>query len=230
MTCVTTGKIPHPTRDAALDAQKRLVYQNHAHGRDHRSAGLQVYPCTSCRAWHVGHADTRVPRIVHYDLLSHVLCTDDALHPAKPRRLPTQLARRTSGRIYAMLKALEEPTPMLWFRWADSPWDLRGIPHLGTFVPRPGVETPKQRQSLGLVRFVAPAYVAKRRWCDYTKANKTAWLLQSALRQLGDPTQWLATDAAVPFAAMDAIEVWRGDAWVAVSDVPEAELDAMAAR
>jgi hypothetical protein len=50
-------RIEHPTRDAALDAPKRLVYDTHVKGRDDLSAGLKVYASpNSDNLWHVGHS------------------------------------------------------------------------------------------------------------------------------------------------------------------------------
>jgi hypothetical protein len=50
-------RIEHSTRDAALDAPKRLVYDKHVKCRDDLSAGLKVYASpNSDNLWHVGHS------------------------------------------------------------------------------------------------------------------------------------------------------------------------------
>src|SRR5262245_34371049 len=58
-------KVAHPTREAALAHQKALVWKNAAQGCAERSAGLNVYLCDACQAFHVGH-QPRVPLVWHY--------------------------------------------------------------------------------------------------------------------------------------------------------------------
>src|SRR5687767_1941715 len=81
-----SGKIEHPTRDAAMKHVKDLLAWNHAHGEDERSEGLEPYPCDQCPAWHVGHAK-QAPLVYHYTLVRALdgILKDEALRPAPPR-------------------------------------------------------------------------------------------------------------------------------------------------
>ena len=104
MSC-PSAKIEHPTRDDALEAQKRLVWSNRSRGTDEKSAGLNVYPCEHCGAWHVGHSRRQTPLVYHYDhfVAHHGILYFDALVPQTAeadaqRRRPADDAGRPRGR------------------------------------------------------------------------------------------------------------------------------------
>ena len=205
------GKVNHPTRAAALEAQKRLVYDNHRKGRDEMSARLNVYPCPSGCAWHVGRAELG-PSVYHYTDTSafEAIADRGALKPAAPRRFSKRARRRHTGAILALCVSAHEPCPLVWFSWSD--WDPRSgsVPHPGNFVSRP--VAPDE----GLVRLAAPAYVAKLRWSDYVSLNHTVRGQREWITSRGNPADWLATDRPVPLAAIRSITTWSGDAWVDV--------------
>ena len=230
MAC-STGKVEHPTRDAAEAAQKKLVYDNHVKGEDAKSAGLNVYPCPDCGAWHVGHSSLQTPTAYHYGLATELdaILGADALVPDRPRRLPPSLRRKYTGRLLALYLALEERDPMVWFSW-NAAWDFRGIPHPGVFVPRTRDEPASVRMHEGIVRIGVPASVVKLRWSDYLQRNKTTRVMRNAVAELGNPADWLATDTAVPPAAFRSIDVWHRGAWVAVGDVTDDEYAAYLAE
>ena len=81
----------------------------------------------------------------------------------------------------------------------------------------------------GVLRVVAPAFVAKLRWSDYIQRNKTARGRCGLLAELGNPAQWLATDAPVPVSDFHALEIWYRGSWVNVDRLTGDELDAWAA-
>src|SRR5262245_42146897 len=91
-------KIKHPTREAALEHIKALLAKNHATGNDARSAGLGVYPCDECSAWHVGHHPT-APLVWHYTVGRRLdaILADDCLKPASPRLVSKKTLRQVSG-------------------------------------------------------------------------------------------------------------------------------------
>jgi hypothetical protein len=209
MPCV---KIPHPTREAALEHLKALVWKNQLSGDTQRSAGLSVYPCeTHTHAWHVGHQQG-APLVWHYtisDYLDRILEADQ-LRPRNP-------ARRSI--------AVSEPEPMLWFSW-NQQWDhsvmkvsvsvKSSIPHgraLSELVGR------------GLVRFGAPASVAKLRWNDYLARNRTPHIQRDLMATRGNPAEWLATDEPVPLDACRRFEVYMAG-WVDGASVEDADFDA----
>lgn len=210
------GKVNHPTRAAALEAQKRLVYDNHRKGRDEMSARLNVYPCPAGAAWHVGRAELP-PNVYHYTVTSAFEAIADAgvIAPASPRRLSKRARRTHTGYLLALCLSIEEPKPLVWFSWSAS-WDPRSgaVPHPGDFVPRPAAK----RLDEGIVRIAAPAYVAKLRWSDYVTLNRITRGTRQSVTSLGNPADWLATDRPVPLTVFRSIEVWSGDAWVEVAD------------
>ena len=216
-TACRCDKVEHPTREAAEDAQKQLVYDNHVRGRDAESAGLNVYPCPDDPSvWHVGHSSLRTPTAYHYDLVSAFedIEAANALRPAKPHILPTHLRRRHSGARLLLLNSVEERDPMTWSSW-NANWDFRGIPHPGVFVPRSVDESASVRIQLGIIRLGVPASVVELRWLNYLQRNKTTRVMRNAVAELGNPAHWLATDRPVrcPFRSFD---VWYRDRWVEI--------------
>src|SRR5688500_18936036 len=108
----TSSKIGHPTRQAAIDAQKQLVWLNHARGEDARSIGLNAYPCQHCYAWHVGHLP-QTPTVFHYTRLTVLTAIlAHGLKPHKPHRLAAPQRRRYSGARLAQLVAYDEIAPL----------------------------------------------------------------------------------------------------------------------
>jgi len=75
------------------------------------------------------------------------------------------------------------------------------------------------------MRVGVPASVATLRWSDYLAVNATPRLMRDAVADLGNPTEWLATDQPVPFRLVRSIEVWYRDEWVEVSNVPDDAFD-----
>jgi hypothetical protein len=126
MSC-RSGKVEYATREAALDAQHRLVFDNHVRGRDARSVGLSVYPCDECSAWHFGHLP-QMPLVYHYDVIAawDDILTHDALVPAKPRRVPKDLRRQLTGPLLDFYLSVEEREPMTWFSW-KAEWDFATV-------------------------------------------------------------------------------------------------------
>jgi len=80
------SKIQHPTREEALDHQKRLVFKDVSTGRADRAKGLHVYPCEACGCWHVGHVES-LPLVWHYTTCSELdaILETGALEPSNPR-------------------------------------------------------------------------------------------------------------------------------------------------
>ena len=206
-----TGKVQHSSREAAEAHQKRLVWKNHVCGQDERSKGLNVYPCplATCGAWHVGHSHgERMPLVYHYttmDRLDDILAVDE-LRPRNGRRL---------GR------AINEPNPLLWFSW-NQVWE-----HSVIKDPRKRRRNPPTGRAItelhgeGLIRFSAPASVAKKRWNDYLLLNETPYVQREFMAQRGNPVDWLATDQPVPLDACRGLEVWYRGAWVDGADVSD---------
>lgn len=214
MACLS-GKIEHSTREAAGEAMKRLIYDNHVRGRDALSAGLNVYPCEGCGAWHFGHLP-QTPSAYHYDLFERLdeIEAAGALVPPKPVRLSKLEKRRLTGHLLTSFLGVEEVSAMMWFTW-DGAWDFSCAPHPGVFLDY----SPIHRQQEGLMRVVVPAFVVKLRWFDYVERNKLTRKRRAHFTAKGNPAQWLATDAAVPLSTFRSIEVWHRSAWTPVSDV-----------
>lgn len=214
-------KSRYVTYDAALDAQKKLVYDNFLRKKDARSAGLNVYACDECGGWHIGHSSLRTPTAYHYGVLTELeaILKDDGLVPAKPRRLPTHLRRQNTGRMLALLKSLEERDPMVWFSW-NANWDFTGIPHPGTFVPRARDEPASARMHEGILRIAVSASVVKLRWSDYLQSNKTMRVMRKAIEELGYAADWLATDQPVP-CPFRSFDVWYRDRWADVGTLDD---------
>lgn len=219
MSC-QSGKVEYPTREAALNAQKKLVFDNRVRGRDDRSAGLNVYPCDLCTAWHIGHLP-QTPSCYHYDLFATIddLLAAEALIPSKPMRASKRAKRHYTGHLLASIIELEEIASMMWFTW-DNSWDFSRAPHPGVFLNC----LPAERRHEGMLRVVVPAFAAKLRWSDYIQRNRTSRRRRDYLAARGNPAQWLATDRPVPLSAFRALEVWYRDAWVSVDDVTEEDL------
>ena len=226
MSC-PSGKIEHATRDDALEAQKRLVWSNRSRGTDEKSAGLNVYPCEHCGAWHVGHSRRQTPLVYHYDhfVAHHGILYFDALVPPKPLRVHKLLKRMHSGADLQMMLDAQEVVGMTWFTW-ESHWDFTCLPHPGAFL----FDGQMPRVSEGVLRVVAPAFVAKLRWSDYIERNNTPRGYRKFLAARGNPAQWLATDAPVPLSDFHALEIWYQGAWVSVNSLSEDELDAWVAK
>lgn len=215
-----SGKIEHATRAAADEAMKRVVYDNHVRGRDALSAGLNVYPCDGCGAWHFGHLP-QTPSAYHYDLVEVLdeIVSADALVPPKPIKLSKHAKRQTAGGLLASLLGIEEMSSMTWFTW-DGAWDFSCAPHPGVFLNL----SPDQRHK-GVMRLAVPAFAAKLRWQDYVERNKLTRKRRAHFTTKGNPAQWLATDAAVPLSTFRSIEVWHRGAWTPVSDVDADDFD-----
>lgn len=204
----SSGKIEHPTRDAALGHVRDLEYKNSLHGNDDLSVGLQAYPCRECRQWHVGRR--HVPTVWHYDTVAVLDAMTDTfvLTPEKTRRLPTHLRRQNSGPRLVRLLHLEEHASMVWFTWNEA-WDFSGAPHPGVFVSRSVAKRPGE----GVVRIGVPASVITLRWHDYVQRNGVPRAMAKAIAQI-DRTEWLATEQAVPSRLVRSLEVWYRDRWV----------------
>jgi hypothetical protein len=72
----------------------------------------------------------------------------------------------------------------------------------------------------GFLRFGVPSSVAKLRWQDYLDRNKAiAALMGTHFGARADPTQWLATDEAVPLERVKRTEVYFGGAWVSILEL-----------
>lgn len=213
MKCPTTGKESHATREAAQDHQSRLVYRNYLDGESERSKGLNVYPCQACEAWHVGHTNTpKMPLVYHYTVQRYLdrILASGALKP------PTSRAAR------ARSAAFNEPNPLLWFSW-NSVWEYSVLKD-----PRPrDKQIPPTGRAItelwgeGLIRFSAPASVAKLRWNDYLARNDTPGVQRKLMSQWGNPADWLATDQPVPLTSCRAIEVWYNGCWVDCASVSD---------
>lgn len=218
-----SGKQGYSTRDAAIDAQKRLVYDNYVHGRDHLSARLNVYPCDVCHAWHIGRSSLETPSCYHYNIVATLdgILEADALKPPPPQRMELRRKRQLPRDLLLELLDIEEQVGMMWFTW-DGAWDFSRAPHPGTFLNYPVAEC----RHLGIMRIAVPAFVAKLRWSDYVQRNKTTRHRREHYTSKGNPAQWLATDAAVPCAAFRSIDVWYRGRWVAVDDVSDDDFDA----
>jgi hypothetical protein len=221
MACPITGKVQHATREEAEAHQKKLVWKNHVNGEDVRSKGLNVYPCPHvvCGAWHVGHSEgPRMPLVYHYTIGQYL----EAILEADELRPPTSLHARTRS------EAICEPNPLLWFSW-NPDWE-----HSVTKDPRPRGhrKNPPTGRAVteiagdGLIRFGAPATVAKLRWNDYLKRNPTHIVQRDFMALRGNPVDWLATDEAVSLDKCKAFEVWYGGAWVAGDSMPPEDFEA----
>ena len=211
-----TGKVEHPTREAALDAQKRLVYDNHLRGRSHLSAGLSRLPVPAfVGAWHVGH-EPQTPTCYHFDVVSALddILTANALVPAPPVCFSQQTKRHLPSRIMALTFDVEERTSMSWFTW-NGGWDFSCAPHPGVFLNYAVAE----RRAEGLIRVSVPASIVRLRWSDYLTRNRTTRRRRSYFTEKGNPALWLATDAPVPLSTVRAVEVWYRGAWVNVVDI-----------
>ena len=214
-----TGKVPHASREAAEAHQKKLVWKNHISGESERSKGLNVYPCPQCGAWHVGHSQAEtMPLVYHYTTglrVEDILAADE-LRPRNGKRIN---------------KAINEPNPMLWFSW-NPEWEYSVIKD-----PRPrGQRIPPTGRAItelfgeGLVRFSAPASVAKLRWNDYLARNITPLWQREAMAKRGNPVDWLATDQPVSLDACRTFEVWYRGQWVNGGLVPDADFEAYLAQ
>jgi hypothetical protein len=210
------GKIPHATRDEALDHVKRLVYKHHLAGEDHRSAGLTPYPCDICGAWHVGHRE-QTPPVWHYTTMRALddILQADELRPAPPLTIPKRLIRRAKSESVAALRTMQEREPLLWFS-RNPQWEYS--------VDKINVGTSgRARMELfgrGLLRFGVPAAFAKLRWADYLARNPMPKFIRDDMARRGNPAEWLATDEAVPLQHVRTIEVYmRG--WKPVADVAD---------
>ncbi|HEY6211459.1 MAG TPA: hypothetical protein VIW45_04200 [Vicinamibacterales bacterium] len=77
----------------------------------------------------------------------------------------------------------------------------------------------------GFLRFGVPSSVAKLRWADYLARNATAKLMRIHFGARSDPTQWLATDEAVPLERVKRTELYFGGAWMSIHDVDPAAFE-----
>ena len=215
-----SGKIEHPTRDAALTHVRELEYKNSLRGRDAESVGLAAYPCRECGHWHVGHR--HIPTVWHYDTTAVLDAMTDtvALTPPKPLRFSTRAKRHYGGPMLALLLQGEEHVSMVWFTCNET-WDFSEMPHPGVFFHRSVAERPGE----GVVRIGVPASVVTLRWRDYVQRNG-AWRAKAKAIAAMDQTDWLATDQPVPFSLVRSIDVWYRGAWVAVGDVTDADFAA----
>jgi hypothetical protein len=239
-------KIRHPSREAALNHVKQLVWSNHIRGRSALSVGLGVYPCERCLtddgrpSWHVGH-ERHAPSVWHYTVVDPYLdriLASDALKPAKPRRPPRRLLAGLDAetRAYA-LAYLGEREPLLWFSW-NQEWEYSvtkvrmqaededddDVGH--AYVGRAMTEI----CGGGLVRFGVPASCAKLRWSDYLARNPTHKKVRAMMTRYGRPAEWLATDDHVPLGAVRAIQVYYRGAWTDVDDVTDEDFAAYLAE
>lgn len=206
-----SGKQEHATREDALAAQKHLVWLNHVRGHDEKSAGLNVYPCDGCGSWHFGHSTSQAPLVYHYAYVEALdAIAEGALRPPPPTRFSTHARRLHTGKTLALICSIEERTPLLWFTWCGT-WDPRSavLPHPGRFYAKPSARHIDE----GIIRVSSPAWVAKLRWPDYVKANKSTAGLQRAFTASGNPAHWLATDQPVSSGTIRSLEMWCGDAW-----------------
>jgi len=248
-------KVRHPTRDDALAHIKRLVWKNHSVGQSERSVGLAAYPCEHCQMWHVGHQRSTplVWHYTVVRLLDPIL-ESDALRPPAPRlvfdvnRVPPEVRRRypdgclplsrsfvSRAQAQRLPRVLEVPVPgtrfrirsshllaeldaLLWFS-RDAEWE-----HSVRITGRPGREN-NEIGGGGLLRFGVRASFAKLRWSDYLERNTTPMRMRDALAGLGNPTEWLATDEAIPLNGVHAIEVYYRGHWKPVADVADDEFD-----
>jgi hypothetical protein len=203
-----SGKIGHPTRDAALTHMRELEYKNSLHGHDLLSVGLSAYPCRECGHWHVGRR--HVPTVWHYDTVAvlHAMTDTVALTPEKPRRLSTRARRRHTGSMLALLLHFEEHASMVWFTWNET-WDFSCAPHPGVFVSR----SVAQRPGEGVVRIGVPASVITLRWRDYVQRNGEPRAMAKRIAQM-DRADWLATEQPVPFRLVRSMEAWYRGVWV----------------
>jgi len=214
ITC-RSGKVSHPSREAALAHQKALIFKNNLEGVPERSKGLNVYPCPECADWHVGHKPDETPLVYHYTTGYHL----DLILKAK--KLRPRNAKKES-------RAINEPKPLLWFSW-NAIWELSVLKDPRPSWARSVVPTGRAITELcngGLVRFSAPAFVAKLRWYDYLVRNKTPKLQQEMMTQIGNPIEWLATDRPVPLSECRAVEVWYHGQWVDRLSVSDEEFEA----
>lgn len=226
MECGT--KIRHATRDEALEHVKRLVWNNHVRSRADRSAGLGVYPCEHCGAWHVGHEKT-APLVWHYTMVAYLddILKAGCLKPAKARRLfRGRDLRRVRADVRAELEDLREPEPLLWFS-RNPDWEYSVIKvRLGDATDRRRfMRSFNEVYGGGLLRFGAPASVAKLRWSDYLARNTTSMRVRDSMAKIGNPTEWLATDDVVSLDIVRTIQVYYRGAWTPVSEVSDQEFD-----
>lgn len=220
-------KVRHATREEALDHIKALVWNNHVRGRADLSAGLSAYPCDIHACWHVGHQDT-LPLIWHYTIVEPYLeriLTSDKLKPSRPRRPSQRMLSDLSpeGRAYA-LAFCAEPKPLLWFsRNPEWEYSVRKVMAETEDHDR-HIYTGRAMTELlgqGLVRFGVSASLAKLRWSDYLARNPTTQAVRRILTRYGNPTEWLATDEAIPLDRVKAIQVYYRGAWRHVAEVSD---------
>jgi hypothetical protein len=220
-------KIKHASRDEALEHVKGLVYMNHLHGEDERSAGLAPYPCDECGQWHVGHHPT-APLVWHYTVGVYLdrIIESGCLKPAAPRAMPRRLGRQLSGaKRLEMAAALEEPAPLLWFsRNPEWEYSVMKVKPEGPRHWSYGRAT-QEIVGLGLLRFGIPASLAKLRWPDYLALNPTPSIIKAALAACGYPEQWLATDEFVKLEWVRTIELYYRAAWVDIRKAPSTFFD-----
>jgi hypothetical protein len=242
-------KIRHATRDDAHEHQKALIFKNHLEGRDERSAGLSVYPCSQCGHWHVGHRRD-LPLVWHYTCMDRLdaIITSGALKPARPRAvrpsteegLPPDVAAALHARFpddtmplsRAFVKTLRHPLPSFikvpvpgTKLLATVPKEWLELQPLLWFSRNPNWEYSlcgRMRGELergGLLRFGVPASVATLRWSDYLQRNLTPTWLRERLACRGYPPEWLATDNSVPLNDDSVVQVYFREKWTPIVDV-----------
>ena len=248
-------KIRHPTRDDALAHIKRLVWRNQSTEHPERSVGLTAYPCAYCQLWHVGHQRSTplVWHYTVVRLLDQILASN-ALMPPRPRLvfnvdtvaaevrrrypdgcLPLSRSFVRRGQAHPLPPVVEVPVPGTGFRLRASRFSVELDPLLW-FSHDPDWEhsvritghSGRENNEIGgggLLRFGVRASFAKLRWSDYLARNTTPPRMRDALAGMGNPTDWLATDEAMPLANVHAIEVYYRGHWMPVADVTDDEFD-----
>lgn len=242
-------KIQHPTREAALEHLKQLVFRNASVGQSADSRGLQVYECEACGSWHVGHAP--VALVWHYapaTLLDTVLEKDVLPVPPPTAFLPIDQSTRRLG---ADTRHLSVPLGKAFLkRYATR------LPNMvPVYVPEAGCRVPLSKDLLivhpvlwfsrdsrwdylmsttpamlirrsslelsgqGLVRFGVSPSLAPLRWADYQKMNPVSEEMSAQMEFTAEAGDWLASDADIPIDRIQRMEVYYQGAWTAVDAV-----------
>lgn len=205
MACLS-GKVPYTTREAALEHQKALAYRNHLDGHPERSKGLNVYLC-DCTAWHVGHLWDTTPLVYHYTTMATL----------------DSIVQR--GELRPRSKDVREPHPLLWFSWNPN-WDHSVVKDdREEQVPSTG-RWATEVTGGGLIRWGAPAWVAKLRWSDYLTLNKKPKVEREYLALRGNPTEWLCTDHPVPLTDCRTFDVYYRGQWTSGESVSDEAFEA----
>jgi hypothetical protein len=248
-------KIRHTTRDEALEHQKKLVFRNHVDGRDERSMGLSVYPCSHCGQWHVGHQRS-LPLVWHYTFADKLepIVTSGVLRPPAPRAVFSPLEAFFTPQTFADLQTRYPdgtvPLSRSFLNTHRSPLPRLvrvRIPqtNLTARIPREWIELRPllwfsrnatweysicgrqvgELQRGGLLRFGVPSSMAKLRWSDYLERNLTPSDVRDTFASRGYPPEWLATDETISLNDVSIVQVYHRERWTPVDEIADEEFE-----